>query len=64
MDRGDWRATVPGVAKSQTRLTNLAHMCIYMCVCVYIYIYIYIYIYNFSIIAYYEILNMIPCARQ
>ena len=26
MDRGAWRATVHNVAKSQTRLSNLAHM--------------------------------------
>ena len=27
MDRGTWRATVPGVAKSQTRLSMYTHMC-------------------------------------
>ena len=26
MDRGAWRAIVPGVAKSQTRLSDFAHM--------------------------------------
>ena len=25
MDRGDWRATVPRVAKSRTRLSDLAY---------------------------------------
>ena len=29
MDRGGWRATVHGVAKSQTRLKQLKHVCMY-----------------------------------
>ena len=27
MDRGDWGATVHGVAKSRTRLSNFTHSC-------------------------------------
>ena len=30
MDRGAWRATVRGVTQSQTRLSNLAHTCLYL----------------------------------
>ena len=59
-DRVALRATVHGVAKSQTRLSTDAHIKyvytyihiyihIYVCVCVYIYIYIYIYI-NLSLV--------------
>ena len=35
MDRGAWRATVNGVAKSQTRLKRLS-ICAYICVCKYV----------------------------
>ena len=33
MDRGDWQATVHGVAKSQTQVSDLAHTYMYVCVC-------------------------------
>ena len=38
------------------------YVCVCVCVCVYIYIYIYISKRLFSIIGYYKILNIIPCA--
>ena len=37
MDRGAWQATVPGVAKSQTRLKRLSYIYDCVCACVYIY---------------------------
>ena len=52
-------------------------ICVCVCVCVYLHIYVYIYIYLcvyiyiyifffrfFSIIGYYKILNIVPCATQ
>ena len=42
MGREAWCATVHGVAKSWTRLSD--YICIYMYICVYIYICIYMYI--------------------
>ena len=36
MDRGPWQATVHGVPKSWTRVSDLAHTYMYVCVCKYI----------------------------
>ena len=36
MDRGAWRATVHGVAKNRTRLSDFTHTHVYMYVCMYI----------------------------
>ena len=38
MDEGAWWATVHGVRKSRTRLSDLTHSLIYVYICVYIYI--------------------------
>ena len=54
MDRGAWRATVHGVAKSQTAA----------CVCVYVYIYIYTYIYNCSVSVYYYLAYLAHIAKK
>ena len=58
-------------AAQQSILVREIYMCIYMCVYIYIYVYVcvymYIYIYFsklFSVISYYKILNMVPCAIQ
>ena len=41
-DRGRWHATVRGVAKSWTQLSDrTTTTAIYVCICIYMYIYIY-----------------------
>ena len=45
MDRGAWSATVPGLAKSQTRLSTYTYVCVCAYVCVYTHTHTHIYIY-------------------
>ena len=61
------------ISSSKVIQFYIYYLCIYVCVCVYIYIYIYTYIYIyvyiflfrfFSIIVYYKILSIVPCAIQ
>ena len=56
------------VLVSGVQQSDLVHIYIYIyiyaCVCVCIYIYIYILFQIFTIIGYYKILNIVPCAMQ
>ena len=45
------------------QLCRYVYMCAYVCVCVCIYIYIFFFRF-FSIIVYYKILSIVPCAIQ
>ena len=60
MDRGAWRATVHGVAKSWTQLKQLSrHTCMHMYVCVYI-----LFSQLFPIIVCFNILNIDLCVTE
>ena len=62
MDKGAWWATVHRVSKSQTRLRD-SHPCIHIVdlqCCIHAYAYSFFII--FSIMVYYRILNIVPCA--
>ena len=62
MDRGAWWATVHGVAKSQTRLTDYTHICVYILYIYSIYIYTYIYIrIHIAVATFLKNLSMLTC---
>ena len=75
IDRGAWQASVHGVTKSGTRLSDFHFIYIYMKKCLiknidicinkkYTKVNIYVPFQYLSIISYYKILSIVPCAIQ